>query len=237
MAKGRWVRPVTAVGNQPVTSYEEAPQARCMRGCVCGMSLCPWLTPHAAPPFLILDGITLALIPQALSVWVATEGCRQCISYLLSSWEASFIYMLMFTRATRLAGILWRAGMRQILSHRELPAPPPDHTIFPLLITWRWKARPELVFLRASVDVLHFFLDLSLPSVHPGPREEEERGGGKLWLILLWRQPKGEEHSGCDRNHHKRGLLGGVSGGVGVQVMFQEEGLPWRELLVHLLSW
>lgn len=70
-----------------------------------------------------------------------------------------------------------------------------------------------------------------------GPERKEEGGGGKLWLILLWRQPKGEEHSGCGRNHHKRGLLGGVNGGGGVQVMFQEEGLPWRELLVHLPSW
>ena len=202
-----------------------------------GWDLCPWLTPHSTPPFLILDGITLALIPQSLSVWVATEGCKQCISYLLSSWEASFIYMLMFTTATRLAGILWRVRMRQILSHREQPAPPPGSHDFPFAHHLEMEGETRTGFLRASVDVLHFFLDLSLPSVHPGPREEEERGGGKLWLILLWRQPKGEEHSGCDRNHHKRGLLGGVSGGVGVQVMFQEEGLPWRELLVHLLSW
>ena len=96
-----------------------------------GWDLCPWLTPHSTPPFLILDGITLALIPQSLSVWVATEGCKQCISYLLSSWEASFIYMLMFTTATRLAGILWRVRMRQSLSHREQPAPPPGSHDFP----------------------------------------------------------------------------------------------------------
>ena len=77
--------------------------------------------------------------------------------------------------------------MRQILSHPESnQLHLQDHMVFPLLITWRWKVRPEMVFLRASLALLHFFLDLSLPSVHRGPREEEEEGGGnKLWLVLL----------------------------------------------------
>ena len=41
MAKGHWVMPITPVGNQPVTSYEEAPQAHCMTGYVCGMRSLP----------------------------------------------------------------------------------------------------------------------------------------------------------------------------------------------------
>ena len=129
--------------------------------------------------------------PLTLSAWVTTEGPKDCIYFLLSSSEAAFIYRLMFATATPLAvGISWRVRMRQIIWHpQNNQLKLQDHTLSPLLIPWRGKARPEWFSWEPPWLFRTSFL-ISLPSGHPGHREGEKGEGGKLWLIILWRQPK-----------------------------------------------
>ena len=48
---GHGIMPTTPLDNQPVTSYEEAPHAHCMTGCVSGVRSLPPLMPM--PPLLL----------------------------------------------------------------------------------------------------------------------------------------------------------------------------------------
>ena len=93
----------------------------------------------------------------------------------------------MFTTATPLAGTIMKGqDETNPVSPGEQPAPLPGSHGFPFAHHLEMEGETRNGFPRASLALLHFFLDLSLPSVHRGPREEEEEGGGnKLWLVLL----------------------------------------------------
>ena len=84
--------PITPVGNQPVTSYEEAPQAHCMTGCVCGMRSLP-LT-HA-PLYSSFSDSGWHHFGTHPPVFVSLSGHRgvQTVYQLPSEFLRGFLYL------------------------------------------------------------------------------------------------------------------------------------------------
>lgn len=166
-----------------MTSYEEAPQGHCMTWYVCGMRSSPLI--HV-PHYSSFSGWCHFGTHPLVFVSLSGHGGVQRVYQLPSEFLRSCLYLHADVHHSHCFSRNIMKGWDETnpVSPGEQPAPPPGSHDFPLLITWRWKAHTRNGFPESLPGSSALLSDLSLPSVHPGPREEEG-GGGKLWQILL----------------------------------------------------
>ena len=225
---GHGIKRIILLGNQPATSYEEAPHTHCPTERWVGWELCPRSCPchlsfsdsgrhHSGTP------------PLTLSAWVTAEGPKDSINYLLSSWEVAFIYMLMFIHHSHSFSGEYYEGLRWDRSsdtRRDTSSSSRITSVFHLLIPLKCilyrKARPE-GFLWVSLALLNSFVYLSLPSGHP----EVQRGRRKrLWLNFLQEHPAREWwHTNRGGMYYIKGFLRGELNNKGFRVDFQGWGV------------